>query len=1087
MKLLKNILIILLFFSTTKTWAQVKVVSGKVIEIVNGQSEPIIGVNVNIVTTQNRSIGGSVTDLDGNYRLQIPSNEENLTLEYSFIGMKTKRIKYTGQAELDVTLESSVETLEEVVIDAKRIERNDLGIGHKENVSATQKVFIDEIIATSPVSSVEELLQGQLGGVDIILGGGDPGARSSIRIRGTSTLNASSEPLIVIDGVPYPTDIDEDFDFSTANDEDLGALLNIAPNDIESVEVLKDAAATAIWGTKGANGVLVIKTKKGRTGKTSFTFSTKFTAKFEPNTIPMLNGSEYTAMIQEAIWNSANYTGLGAGNKYLRLLYDTPEIGYDPNWTYFNEYNQSTDWLKEVRKTALTTDNNFSVSGGGEKATYRFSLGYLNEGGTTIGTGLERINSSLRVDYYFSDNLRFGADFYYTQTEKESSWTPKEGNIRSEAFRKMPNKSPYYINEDGSRSSQYFSYQTKDFEGEFNGKDKNFNPVAMAKESYNNTMSREARATFRIDYKILPGFSYKAYAAIKMNSSKNNKFLPQIATGVPWTDSYSNQSTDASSESLTIQTENQLLFTKNWAEKHNLITTVVLRTSQKENSSYTSTSSGNASSGLSDPIVGSHVAGIGSGESESRSVDATAMLNYTLFDRYVFHSSVTMDANSAMGKDHRLGYFPTFGFSWNMQNEPFMKVTEKWLDETKIRISIGQSGTPPKGSGVYYGAYSSLGEYMDMSAIYPNRMQLNDLRWETSTEYNLGMDLSFFKGRLRFTFDYYYKSTKDLLIKDMSVPSTTGYEKIKYYNSGKIQNKGWEFRADGILYKKKDWLISANINFSRNINEITELPENMNPEPYTFGNGRYAVRIEEGRPFGSFYGYRYKGVYQNKETTYARDKDGKIMNNINGNPIIMKNGNKQVYPGDAIYEDINHDGVINEYDIVYLGNYMPIVTGGAGITIKYKSLSLNAFFHGRFGQKIVNRTRMNNEAMYSVDNQSTAVLRRWRNEGDDTDIPRALYSEGFNYLGSDRFVEDASYVRLKSLSLNYSLSKKICNHLGVNSASFFVTGYDLFTWTKYTGQDPEVSIPSGTSTKVAEDNANTPCSRRFACGINLNF
>ena len=1087
MKLVKYMLIAILVLGTGEVAAQVQVVSGKVTEILGNQVEPIVGANVNIVNAQNRSVGGAVTNLDGDYRLQIPAQENNLTLVYSYIGMKTKRIKYTGQKVLNVKLESNVETLDEVAITAKRIERNNMGIGHKENVSATQKVMMEDLIAAAPIATVEEALQGQLSGVDIALSA-DPGARSSIRIRGTSTLNGSVEPLIVIDGVPYTQELDDDFDFSTANEEDLGALLNIAPTDIESEEVLKDAAATAIWGTKGANGVLSITTKKGKTGKTTFNFSSKFTAKFEPNSIPMLNGSEYIAMVQEALWNSANYTGLNA-DTYLKYLYDTPEINYSPNWNYFNEYNVDTNWLDEVRQNAFTTDNTFSMSGGGEKATYRLSLGYLSEGGTTIGTGLKRFNSSLRVDYNFSDKLRFGADFYFTQSDKDDNWAPKDSNVRSEAFKKMPNKSPYYMDEDGNRSSQYFSYQTKDWEGEFkasNNSASHFNPVAMANESYKNTMSRDSRANFRIDYKILPYLTYSAYASLKMSTTTTDKFLPQVATGVAWTSEYANQSTAASSESLTLQTENKLIFNKNWKDKHNLIATAVFRTTQATSSSATSTSYGNASSGLADPITGSSVYSLGSGESEARSISGTGLINYTLLDRYVFHTSATMDANSAMGKSERLGIFPTVGISWNMQNEPFMKNTEDWMDEIKLRFSIGQSGNAPKGTAAYYGAYSSRGEYMDMSAIYPSRMQLNNLKWETSTEYNLGGDFSFFHGKLRLTFEWYNKYIKDLLQKEPKMPTTTGFSKNKWYNSGRMENKGWEARIDGVLYEKKDWRVSAYVNLSRNTNEITELPETMNPEPYTFKNGEYAIRIEEGRPFGSFYGYRYKGVYQNQETTYARDKEGNVMNDVNGKPIVMKNGAKQVCPGDAIYEDINHDGVINEYDIVYLGNCNPILTGGFGFTVKYKRLSLNALFYGRFGQKIINATRMDNESMYNANNQSKAVLRRWRNEGDNTDIPRALYNEGYNYLGSDRFVEDASYVRLKTLSLSYSLPKKVCNYLGINTLNFFVTGYDLLTWTGYTGQDPEASLPTSAS-KLSKDSANTPCSRRFSCGLNLNF
>ena len=367
-----------------------KVVSGTITELIGKAAEPLVGVNVNIVNAQNRSLGGAITNLNGQYNVKIPEGESNLTIVFSYIGMKTQRVKYAGQTNLNIRMESESKTVDEVVVSAKRIERNDLGITSKEMISATQKVNMDDLVAAAPIVSVEEALQGQLGGVDIVLGG-DPGTRSSIRIRGTGTLNASADPLIVIDGVPYPTDISDDFDFSTANEEDLGALLNISPNDIATVEVLKDASATAIWGTQGANGVLVITTKKGTVGKTRFSFSSKWTLKTEPKNVPMLNGDEYTALMQEGIWNSAKYTGLdNASNHYLDLLFNTPVIGYTPGFEHFNEYNQDVNWLDYVRQTALTSDNNFSMSGGGEKATYRLSLGYMSDDGTTIGTSLKR-------------------------------------------------------------------------------------------------------------------------------------------------------------------------------------------------------------------------------------------------------------------------------------------------------------------------------------------------------------------------------------------------------------------------------------------------------------------------------------------------------------------------------------------------------------------------------------------------------------------------------------------------------------------------------------------------------------------------
>jgi TonB-linked outer membrane protein, SusC/RagA family len=1107
MKIQKYIIItglLLFLLGAGEVFAQQRqVITGKVLESFgSGQTDVLIGCNINILNKDNRSIGGTVTNIDGAYVLQIPVGENDLTIEFSYIGMKTYKVKYTGQRTLNVTLEANVQTITEVAVTGRRIVRNDMGVGAKENVTATQKIEMDEIVSTVPVLSIEEALQGRLGGVDITIGGGDPGARSSIRIRGTSTLSASSEPLIVIDGVPYSTDIDENFDFSTANNEDLGALINIAPTDIETVEVLKDAAATAIWGTKGSSGVLLITTKRGTPGKTSFNFSSKFTAKQEPRTIPMLNGNQYVALMQEAIWNAANYEGFQGTTDYLAGLYNTRSIAYDPDWRYFNEYNQNTDWLDEIRQTAFSWDNNFSMSGGGDRATYRFSLGLLDENGTTIGTGLQRFSTSMRVDYKFSNKLNFGADFAYSQSDVNSDYAGSS-SLRSEAFRKMPNKSPYYIDPaTGERTSTYFSLNEEimssgttssrlgGIDDKYNGKDnKNYNPVAMAHNSYSNSIARDTRITFRLDYNIVPGLTYRGLASINMKATKNRKFLPQEATGVVLTDEYSNRSTDGYSGGININFDNTLIYNKTLAEIHKITATAKLLTSMSEKNEYSSQTAGNVSSSLSDPIIGNRVVGMASGTSESRSVSGTGLFNYTLLDRYTIQGSATIEGNSAVGKGRRTAFFPTVGITYNMQEEPFLRDFE-WLDESKLRFAVGQSGKAPSGSSVYLGAFQAYNTYMDMAAIHPIRMQLNDLRWETSTEYNVGAELSFLQGKLRFTIDAYNKYTRDLLQKEVDIPSTTGYSNVLWYNSGEMTNKGWEFRTDVELFRNKDWRVTANINFSRNINEVVKIPENMTDSAFKFANGEYQTIVTEGRPVGSFYGLRYQGVYTNKDATYARDAEGNVMNDINGNPIITQiNGDKGVIttmPGDAQYEDINHDGVIDKYDIVYLGSSIPVVTGGGGFSVSYKQLSLNAFFHGRFGQKVINQVRMQNEAMYTGNNQSTAVLRRWRSEGDETDIPRALYDMGYNYIGSDRFVENASYLRLKSVSLTYRIPQKTLKLLGLNSANIFVTGYDLFTFTKYTGQDPEIAPPSKAN-KLAKDGANTPVSMRLSCGVNIGF
>ncbi len=1085
MKLFKYLIIALFLVTTTnEAYAQTKILSGKVTEIFGGKTEPMMGVNVNIVNAQNRSLGGAITDMNGVYNVKIP-NEKNLIIVFSYIGMKTEKVKYTGQNQLNITMKDDSQTMDEVVIKAERLDRNDMGITARQQVSATQKVNMDDLIATSPVTSLEDALQGQLGGVDIVLGGGDPGARASIQIRGTSTLNANSDPLIVIDGVPYPADISDDTDFSNLNNDDLGAMLNISPQDIASIEVLKDAAATAIWGTKGANGVLMISTKKGTTGKTRFSFSSKFSAKFEPSSIPMLNGNEYSTLMSDALWNAANYVGLNSSSNYLEMLYNSKVFGYYPDWQYFNEYNQDTDWLKEIRKNTQTWDNNFSMSGGGEKATYRFSLGYLNEGGTTIGTGLTRLSSLLDITYRFSDKLKFTVTASYSQSDKDDNYF----NIRSEAFDKMPNKSPYYINPaTGERTSQYFShYESDAIDPMFTTdgkKGNNYNPIALAKEGKNNTLQRESKMNFRVEYRFFPGLTYTGYVNLNIRNTKGRKFLPQVATGLPWTHQYANRSIDTASDQLTIATENKLMFIKDWNERHNLVAMALWGTSQTTKSSYGSETSGNASGELSDPIIGSTVQNAASGDSEECSLRGALNVNYTFLNRYVFNGTLGLEGNSSMGKSERWGMFPAGGVAWHLQEEPFMR-NIKWIQELKLRFSAGQSGKSASGTSIYLGSFQSGDNYMDMDGIKPSTMQLNKLKWETTTEYNTGVDISLFKGKLRFTVDVYQKFTKDLLQKDVKIPTTVGYGeyKMKWFNSGKMTNKGWEFRTDFVAYEKKDFRIGGYFNISRNINKLTELPDNKSEENYSFGNKNYAIRNEAGRPLGSFYGYRSLGVYSTKEDTYAKDAEGNIMKDLTGNPIIMKNGNLTVAPGDAIYEDINHDGVINQYDIVYLGNAQPRFTGGAGLNISWKQFKLSANFYGRYGMKVVNEARMNNEAMYGASNQSTAVLRRWREVGQITDIPRALYGTGYNYLGSDRFVEDASYIRMKSLSLTYKMPKRICQSWGLNTMDIYVTGYNLFTWTDYTGQDPEVKP----STSLTKDTALTPCSIQFNCGINLSF
>ena len=1080
-------IIFIMLLATVGVMAQEKVLTGRVTEkLDNGTEDPIIGANVVLVNNQNRYIKGAVTDIDGDYMIQVPSDVKNLKVKATYIGMKPVTVNYTGQTEINFAMESEA-VLQEVTVTGSRGGRDGMGISRLEQTSAVQKVDLASIVETSPVTSVEEALQGQVAGLDINLGG-DPGARSSIRIRGTSSLSASNEPLIIIDGVPQDVDITDDFNFSTANEEDFGALLNIAPANIESIEVLKDASATAIYGTKGANGVLLINTKRGTMGKTKFSFSSKFTAKKEPESIPLLNGPQYVALMQDAIWNAANAKGIGNASTEMNMLFNNPEINYDPTYRYYSEYNVDTDWLDAVKQDAIITDNNFSMTGGGEKAVYKFNLGYYDEQGTTVGTGVQRLSTGLKVTYNFSDRLRVRTDFSFSNTNKDANAL---SSVRSIAMQKMPNLSPYWIDDVTKQPTDVYFSRDEDFQGSFttNGSgsvsNQNYNPVAMVNEGYNKTTQRDEKMTITLQYDFPFHLQYQGWVSLNMRTTKNRQFLPQEATGVLWTSNFANLSVDATTDAFALQSENKLIYNNTFAEKHKIIATGLIKTADNESFSYSSSTYGNASAHLSDPVVGSVVRSSGSGNSERRSISMIGQVVYSFDNRYVIRGTINHEGNSTMGKEKRWGTFPAFGASWNIEQEHFWgEGFKKWFNEGKVRFGYGWSGTSPSGASIYLGAYKSLGQYMNMAAITPDRMQLDNLKWETTRELDFGIDLRLF-NKLSFTFDYYDKQTSDMLLKDTKLPASTGYNSVKYINSGKMTNKGVELRLEYQIFRNKDWTVSVNANVSRNINKVKELPSTWVMDNYSFGNGNYALRIVENAPVGSFYGYKYLGVYQNVEQTYAHDAQGNVMYDWQGNVITMKNGTVQTYPGDAMYEDINHDGVINENDIVYLGNANPKFFGGGGFQLRWKDLTLTTFFYGRFGQKVINGARLSLENMYGKNNQSTAVLHRWRAEGDQTDIPRALYGMGYNYLGSDRFVEDASFLRLKTLSLSYNFPKKWLKNVGINKLNVFVTGYDLFTWTSYKGQDPEVSMPSATS--LVKDNSTTPVSKRFAIGLNIDF
>ncbi|MCC8087684.1 MAG: SusC/RagA family TonB-linked outer membrane protein [Rikenellaceae bacterium] len=1085
MKIFRYIYILLIGMLLSQTVEAQTVLSGIVTD--KAAAGPLVGASVYVEDASGRTLDGYVTGIKGEYRLRIPAQTEGINIVFAFIGYKTVTVPYTGQSTINMDLESDVAVIETASVVARRVDRNPLGIADTESTAATQKITLERL-ETAPVTNIVEALQGALANVDVLVGA-DPGSGSSIRIRGTSSLSGSQNPLIVVDGVPFPVDIDESFDFGVATSEDYGQLLNLSPADLESIEVLKDATATALWGSRGSNGVLVITTKSGQKGRMTVSFSTKFSVNKEANTIPLLNGSQYVAMIQDAIWNTVN--DVGGGTSYLNLLYDTPEISYDPNWVNFNEYNQNTDWVKEITQVAYTTDNRLNLSGGGDKTNYYLSLGYVKEGGTQKNTDYQRFNAVYKMTYLFSDKLRVSAQYELTRGIRDrsvgnitSSSDDGVSNVRSQAISKMPNMSPYVMNADGTtRSSEYFTPYDY-FQGTYPNY---FNPVAAVNESTNQIRTMNNKVQFDLIYNVLPGLTYTGTLSVTINTTKQQRFLPQSVSGVNWLSQYYNRSSDYLNDSFNLYTSNSLTYIKDFGDLHTLTLSGFWRTTEKTSYSYNSIVSANASSSMTDPVVGGLVQGAESNKSGYRELQATLYGQYMLMNRYIVNAGVNIEANSRMSPDARWGAFPNAGAAWKMQEEPFME-SLPFVSEAKLRFSWGMSGNGPSSDGAYYGRFTAVTPgYLDMSAFNPSTIQLDRLKFEKLYNTSYGFDFALFDWKLDGSFDVYTKTTKDLLQRNVKLPSTTGYSTVAWYNSGELRNRGWEFYINYVPVNTKDWHMKVSVNLSQNETKLISLPDNLQYDSYTFGNGNYAYKIVEGNPLGSFYGYKYLGVYQNVEDTYVKDANGNIVTNISGNPVRMKNGTETAYPGDAKYLDVNGDGVIDENDVVYLGSSFPTLIGGFQLSLTYKkSLRLGLNFQGRYGQKIINQTRINMENMRGKDNQSTAVLKRWRAEGDDTDIPRALYSRGYNYLGSDRFVEDGSFLRLKTVSLSYKLPQTVLRKLRLTELEVYATVYDVWTITNYTGQDPEVKESSGVYI-IATDSAYTPKPLKVALGVNLKF
>ncbi len=1044
--------------------------------------ESMLYVNVVEIDKNGRFVSGTVTDLNGNYVFKVSNNSN--PLQVSFIGYKKKTVAINGRTTINIELESESKSLKEVRVEVAKI-GNDGFTKVRDRATAVQRIDFKEMKSLM-TTSVEDMLQGRMGNVDISSISGDPGAGLNIRIRGTATLNAQNNPLIVINGIPYDATIDPNFDFGSADVEKFGNLIDVSPEDIETIEVLKDAASTAIWGSRAANGVLMIKTKRGAKSKPIFEYTYKNTTGWEPPHIPMLDGAGYARLITEEYynWNRNEFSNTQGYQ----------QIAYDPTWVNYNNYSQNTDWVKEITQTAHTQQHDFSVRGGGDKSKYNMSVGFFDEGGTTIGNDLKKLNLRSSLDYDLSSKLQFKTDIMFTRYDQNNTYDAEDGDftnklVRSIAYRRMPNLSVY----DRDTLNQYtpgdYFIPRSTLQGNANDI---YNPVAFVNLGVNHQIKDNSRALFTARYSILPNLIWTSTVTLDIFDNKREKFLPYKAIGYNYTDAITNQASNEFSKKSTIYTFNQFVYSpKMPTTDHDLVLMGQVDTEESVQRWFKTTTSQSASPNMQQPVGDVHLNWFGADYTQYRSLGFFANASYKFKDKYIFMAGAKYEGNSKFSPESRWGLFPTVSGAWRINKESFLKEA-KWINDLKLRLSWGETGNSPTGNYLYWNTYSAGSglAYMDMQGVTPNALELTSLKWETIEQTNPGISFFGLDNRLNIEIDYYKKTTHNLYLENSGIPNSSGFGSVNR-NDGELENRGAEFVMDYTIIRKKDWSLNFNLNLSTNKNVVLALPDNYSLQ---YGdmlqNGNYKISITPGQPMGGFFGYRYKGVYLNDDDAVVRDANGNPIYGLNKDvPLRMIMGGTSGYVfrgGDAKYDDINHDGKIDELDLVYLGDLNPKFMGGTGFRVQYKGFIVNTFLYFKVGQKIINQTRINTENMYGYDNQSQATNWRWRRDGDVTDMPRALYNQGYNWLGSDRFVEDGSYLRLKSLSLSYLFTQKTCKALRVKDLKVFCTAYNLYTWTKYSGQDPDVAPPNRPDT-LPKDESRTPPSEKIMFGVNVTF
>ena len=1146
-----RILLTLLFTVIAQAMmAQGKVISGTVEDSMG----PVMMANVTERDGNNRIVSHTQTDMMGNFSMEIKNPKNKLVVSY--VGSKDKVLPIGDRKTFAVKLDDDKTTLQEVTVRGRRTSSGGLNIDKRE-IAVSRQTFNMQEVEGMAFTSADEALQGEIAGLDIVTNSGNLGAGTSMRLRGVSTLNGSAEPLIVVDDKIFEYDT-ADFDPENLDEEKFSSMLAVSVDDIASIEVLKDAAATAIWGSQGANGVIQITTKRGVRGKPKVTLGYKFTGTWMPTGYTLLNGDNYTMMLKEEFYNP---TQSSAATSTIN------EINYIPadSWAEANNWNKNTDWVDAISQFGEQHEANINVSGGGQKATFRISASYNHQTGTVIKQQLDRLTTRLVLDYNVSDRIRFSTNFALTYTDNLKNYTygSSKNNKSNSALLAMalamaPNASIYRYDQFNNNTGEYFLMNPT--RAGFTPDDGNYtseqlsdvvaigNPVAFANRSWQKEQTYSIVPDFNIKYELLGTgtgqhrltFNGRVYFDIYAYSKPT--YMPGSLSNGSYTDGDYNFITNTEQNQFKVGSRAELLFTPAFKNEDFYLTMLARYEAGTDKYTYQYLGQNSIPNGIESSTVDASLLDMSNQPSNTKAAwqDFVYNAHFSYKSRYIASFSLRGDGNSKFGPKNPWFYSPSVSVRYNVSDEPFFKPLQKVVSMFGIRGSWGITGSSNVSVENYFNQYTSrAGRYGSGYFTSMSGMKLDDLRPQKKIGMNLGFNIGFFDDLIEVDLNLYKENTKDLIMKGIPIPTSATWNTsttLSYGNVGEMQNKGWELSVSANKFLKvKKFTLSANFNIAQNVNKLLEMDQrvlnNLNSQPSYSNRGSASIlsRVVVGDPLCSIYGFNSLGVFQysydyltnyntkqlqlqqqaiargetydwnyeewinqqlaeGKTFPVATDENGKVIMTNTGVPKHLTyyygDTEYEFRGGDAIYEDVNKDGTINELDIKYLGNSLPKMQGGFSLTAQYGQWKMVARFNYRWGNKIINTARMGLESMYGTENQAATVTYRWRKDGDITPIPRALYGTGYNYQVSSRFVEDGSFLRMNNLQISYSVPSKKAKKLGLSSLSAYVTMNNLFCWTKYTGIDPEIS--AGTYTP-ASDTATTPRSKSVTASLNFGF